>query len=60
MGGLTVATSLTIFFFPALYAAWFKVERTPQANRQETAHPFYPTHNGTPEEQPVAAPGGVA
>jgi multidrug efflux pump len=60
MGGLTVATALTIFFFPALYAAWFKVERTPQANRQETAHPFYPTHNGTPEEQPVAVPGGVA
>ena len=60
MGGLTVATALTIFFFPALYAAWFKVERTPQAKRPETAHPFYPTHNGTPEEQPVAVPGGVA
>jgi multidrug efflux pump len=60
MGGLTVATALTIFFFPALYAAWFKVKRTPQASRQETAHPFYPTHNGTPEEQPVAVPGGVA
>ena len=27
MGGLTVATLLTIFFLPALYAAWFKVER---------------------------------
>ncbi|MBV8033038.1 MAG: efflux RND transporter permease subunit [Betaproteobacteria bacterium] len=27
MGGLTVATFLTIFFLPALYAAWFKVER---------------------------------
>ncbi|MGE5730798.1 MAG: efflux RND transporter permease subunit, partial [Gemmatimonas sp.] len=27
MGGLTVATVLTIFFVPALYAAWFKVER---------------------------------
>ena len=25
MGGLTVATLLTIFFVPALYAAWFKV-----------------------------------
>jgi hypothetical protein len=59
MGGLTVATALTIFFFPALYAAWFKVERTPQASRLETAHPFDPTQNGTPEEQPVAVPGGV-
>ncbi|WP_248324171.1 efflux RND transporter permease subunit [Caballeronia sp. Sq4a] len=27
MGGLTVATVLTIFFVPALYAAWFKVQR---------------------------------
>jgi multidrug efflux pump len=60
MGGLTVATALTIFFFPALYAAWFKVERAPQARSPETALPFYPTHNGTPEEQSVAVPGGVA
>ena len=29
MGGLTVATVLTIFFLPALYAAWFRVKRTP-------------------------------
>jgi multidrug efflux pump subunit AcrB len=27
MGGLTVATLLTIFFVPALYSAWFKVRR---------------------------------
>jgi multidrug efflux pump len=27
MGGLTVATVLTVFFLPALYAAWFKVQR---------------------------------
>jgi multidrug efflux pump subunit AcrB len=27
MGGLTVATVLTIFFVPALYAGWFKIER---------------------------------
>ncbi|WP_446808762.1 efflux RND transporter permease subunit [Methylomonas sp. 2BW1-5-20] len=27
MGGLTVATVLTVFFLPALYAAWFRVER---------------------------------
>jgi multidrug efflux pump subunit AcrB len=27
MGGLTVATLLTIFFVPALYTAWFKVHR---------------------------------
>jgi multidrug efflux pump subunit AcrB len=27
MGELTVATLLTIFFVPALYAAWFRVGR---------------------------------
>jgi len=27
MDGLTIATLLTIFFVPALYAAWFKVAR---------------------------------
>lgn len=27
MGGLTVATVLTLFFVPALYAAWFKIQR---------------------------------
>jgi multidrug efflux pump subunit AcrB len=27
MGGLTVATFLTIFFVPALYAAWFRIGR---------------------------------
>ena len=32
MGGLTIATVLTIFFVPALYAAWFKVGRTPAAS----------------------------
>ncbi len=25
MGGLIVATVLTLFFLPALYAAWFRV-----------------------------------
>jgi multidrug efflux pump len=29
MGGLTVATALTVFFLPALYAAWFRVKRLP-------------------------------
>jgi multidrug efflux pump len=27
MGGLVVATLLTIVFVPALYAAWFRVRR---------------------------------
>ncbi len=27
MGGLIVATALTLLFVPALYAAWFRVKR---------------------------------
>ena len=30
MGGLIVATALTLLFLPALYAAWFRVKETPQ------------------------------
>ncbi|EJM13163.1 cation/multidrug efflux pump [Pseudomonas sp. GM21] len=29
MGGLIVATALTLLFLPALYAAWFRVEKEP-------------------------------
>jgi multidrug efflux pump len=31
MGGITVATVLTLFFLPALYAAWFRVPREAKA-----------------------------
>jgi multidrug efflux pump len=41
MGGLTVATLLTIFFVPALYAAWFKVGR---ATASATAATLAPAH----------------
>jgi multidrug efflux pump subunit AcrB len=30
MGGLTAATVLTIFFVPALYAAWLRITRQPR------------------------------
>jgi multidrug efflux pump len=36
MGGLLVATILTLLFLPALYAAWFRVRR-PKA---ETTNPL--------------------
>ncbi|HRQ48435.1 MAG TPA: efflux RND transporter permease subunit, partial [Rhodocyclaceae bacterium] len=36
MGGLTVATLLTMMFLPALYAAWFRV-RLPDSPRGEGA-----------------------
>jgi multidrug efflux pump len=29
MGGLIVATLLTVFFLPALYAAWYRVKPAP-------------------------------
>lgn len=32
MGGLTVATVLTLLFLPALYAAWFRVREEPGAD----------------------------
>jgi multidrug efflux pump subunit AcrB len=31
MGGLIIATVLTLLFLPALYAAWFRVRR-PEAH----------------------------
>jgi multidrug efflux pump len=31
MGGLIIATVLTLFFLPALYAAWFRVRHAPAA-----------------------------
>jgi multidrug efflux pump subunit AcrB len=42
MGGLIVATVLTLFFLPALYAAWFRVRRTT------------PAQMAAPEDAPVA------
>ena len=35
MGGLTGATILTIFFLPALYAAWFRVKAPARAEAEE-------------------------
>jgi multidrug efflux pump subunit AcrB len=37
MGGLIVATVLTLFFLPALYAAWFRVRATTPAPEPVTA-----------------------
>ncbi|MFP5392029.1 MAG: efflux RND transporter permease subunit [Gammaproteobacteria bacterium] len=36
MGGLVVATALTLLFLPALYAFWFKVKRRPVYTGGET------------------------
>ncbi len=41
MGGLIVATVLTLLFLPALYAAWFKVRADEPA--REAVTPPHPT-----------------
>jgi multidrug efflux pump len=42
MGGLIVATVLTLFFLPALYAAWFRVRRETPARSQASTPPAAP------------------
>ena len=37
MGGLVVATALTLVFVPALYAAWFRVRRDSPAHAADVA-----------------------
>jgi hypothetical protein len=37
MGGLVVATALTLVFVPALYAAWFRVRRDSPAQASAAA-----------------------
>ena len=37
MGGITVATVLTLFYLPALYAAWFRVRADEPASEPEVA-----------------------
>ena len=38
MGGLLVATALTLLFLPALYAAWFRVKKPEAAAESSPAH----------------------
>ncbi|WP_322039259.1 efflux RND transporter permease subunit [Burkholderia diffusa] len=48
MGGITSATVLTLFYLPALYAAWFRVKRDERDPR-----------DGPPHDGPPAAPSGA-
>ena len=53
MGGLTVATVLTLFFLPALYAAWFKVKPEPDTGaRGERRYPAGDSRR--PPPQPIS------
>ncbi|EWS56534.1 Nickel and cobalt resistance protein CnrA [Methylibium sp. T29] len=47
MGGLVVATALTLVFVPALYAAWFRIRRDSPA-RASAAVPLAATATATP------------
>jgi multidrug efflux pump subunit AcrB len=47
MGGITVATVLTLFFLPALYAAWFRVPAEVYASRAETLDSSGPSPSAT-------------
>jgi multidrug efflux pump len=49
MGGLIVATALTVLFLPALYAAWFRVRRPVRAAAPRTATAPAPKSRPAPQ-----------
>jgi multidrug efflux pump len=51
MGGLLVATVLTLVFLPALYAAWFRVHAPGQGASAASASPSVPV--ATPSHSPM-------
>ena len=53
MGGLVVATALTLLFLPALYAAWFRV--TPVVPAPTPAKHAEPAPAWSPQEAPQPA-----
>ncbi len=42
MGGLLVATALTLLFLPALYAAWFRVKKPDATTQAAPSHHIPP------------------
>jgi multidrug efflux pump len=60
MGGLLVATALTLLFLPALYALWFRRSLDARGAPQETAQPHeVPVADSGPGEAPQAADATV-
>lgn len=56
MGGLVVATALTLLFLPALYAAWFRVKKPPR----DGAHaPVLKPPGGGPDNHGATRPETV-
>jgi multidrug efflux pump len=56
MGGLAVATLLTLLFLPALYASWYGVQRAPAAGPSSAPAPSSPSFSpSSPSGQPLPA-----
>jgi multidrug efflux pump len=49
MGGLVVATALTVLFLPALYAAWFRVKPVAPAPVMRADPPRAPAPQPAPQ-----------
>ena len=50
MGGLAVATGLTLVFLPALYVAWFRIDPPAETNVSERPHEAAPALKGAAAE----------
>jgi multidrug efflux pump len=46
LGGLVIATVLTVFYVPALYAAWFRVRR-PRTGLKSSGEPIAPQRSAS-------------
>ena len=53
MGGLFVATALTLLFLPALYAAWFRVKRPHLQQSDAAASPLPDAASVAPDPRPA-------
>jgi multidrug efflux pump len=60
MGGLAIATVLTIFFLPALYAAWFRVKRAPSTLGEDSIATPPQSEGGTQPEPALTVTKGAA
>jgi Cu/Ag efflux pump CusA len=54
MGGLVVATLLTLVFLPALYVAWFRIKPISESGTEESCRYLNPSSQLTLEKQPTA------
>ena len=57
MGGLMVATVLTLFFLPALYAAWFRVKRPDDQPGESRGRPGQQCRPRRPPRPRIASQG---